>query len=78
VADFSIEQGIHNQGYCRVAGVDEVGRGAWAGPVFAAAVIFSNTKVSSEIYSEINDSKKLSSKNMGNLDTSSLIKLFDL
>ena len=62
VADFSIEQGIHNQGYCRVAGVDEVGRGAWAGPVFAAAVIFSNTKVSSEIYSEINDSKKLSSK----------------
>ena len=36
MADFSIEQGIHNQGYCRVAGVDEVGRGAWAGPVFAA------------------------------------------
>ncbi|MCC6189452.1 MAG: ribonuclease HII [Anaerolineales bacterium] len=27
------------QGYQRVAGLDEVGRGAWAGPVVAAAVI---------------------------------------
>lgn len=26
-------------GYCRVAGLDEAGRGAWAGPVVAAAVI---------------------------------------
>jgi ribonuclease HII len=67
MVDFSIEKEIQNQGYRRVAGVDEVGRGAWAGPVFAAAVIFSNTKLSSKIYSEINDSKKLSSKKRDSL-----------
>ena len=27
------------QGYCAIAGVDEAGRGAWAGPLVAAAVI---------------------------------------
>ena len=35
-----IEQELWKQGYRYVAGVDEVGRGAWAGPVVAAAVIF--------------------------------------
>tara|TARA_A100001011_G_scaffold80048_2_gene83002 strand:+ start:38926 stop:39546 length:621 start_codon:yes stop_codon:yes gene_type:complete len=67
VVDFSIEEEIQSQGFCRVAGVDEVGRGAWAGPVFASAVIFSNKKLSSKLYSEINDSKKLSSKKRDSL-----------
>ena len=67
MVDFSIEEEIQNQGFCRVAGVDEVGRGAWAGPVFASAVIFSNKKLSSKLYSEINDSKKLSSKKRDSL-----------
>jgi ribonuclease HII len=35
------EREIHAQGYRCVAGVDEVGRGALFGPVFAAAVILS-------------------------------------
>ena len=39
-----------------VAGIDEVGRGALAGPVIAAAVILKNT------ISGLNDSKKLSPK----------------
>jgi ribonuclease HII len=34
------EQDLWNQGYTRVAGIDEAGRGALAGPVVAAAVIF--------------------------------------
>jgi ribonuclease HII len=34
------EQELWNQGYTRVAGIDEAGRGALAGPVVAAAVIF--------------------------------------
>ncbi|MDP1710498.1 MAG: ribonuclease HII [candidate division WWE3 bacterium] len=38
--DFSFERKLWRDGFIRVAGVDEVGRGAWAGPVFAAAVIF--------------------------------------
>ena len=39
-----------------VAGIDEVGRGALAGPVIAAAVILKNN------ISGLNDSKKLSPK----------------
>lgn len=34
------EKKLWRQGYKFVAGVDEVGRGAWAGPLVAAAVIF--------------------------------------
>ena len=33
------EQALRYHGYCRIAGVDEVGRGALFGPVVAAAVI---------------------------------------
>jgi ribonuclease HII len=33
------ELALHRQGYCFIAGLDEVGRGALAGPVVAAAVI---------------------------------------
>ena len=38
------EREAHAQGFIRVAGVDEVGRGALFGPVFAAAVILSPDK----------------------------------
>jgi ribonuclease HII len=33
------EQNLWNDGFARIAGIDEAGRGAWAGPVSAAAVI---------------------------------------
>lgn len=33
---------VYQERYCVIAGVDEVGVGAWAGPVVAAAVIFEN------------------------------------
>lgn len=33
------ELNLWNAGFCRIAGLDEAGRGAWAGPVAAAAVI---------------------------------------
>ncbi len=39
VPSFAEEKRFHAQGYWFVAGVDEVGRGALAGPVFAGAVI---------------------------------------
>jgi ribonuclease HII len=42
-----------------VAGVDEAGRGAWAGPVVAAAVVLPQDKVALEQLREVNDSKKL-------------------
>lgn len=36
-----IEQELYAQGYLRIVGIDEVGRGACAGPVVAGAVLFS-------------------------------------
>jgi ribonuclease HII len=38
-ANFSEETALWNAGYAAVAGVDEAGTGAWAGPVVAAAAI---------------------------------------
>lgn len=39
VPDLSLETAAWADGYHRVAGIDEAGRGAWAGPVAAAAVV---------------------------------------
>jgi ribonuclease HII len=53
--DFSFEHALMEQGYTSVAGVDEVGRGPWAGPVTAAAVI-----LKADHFPAARDSKKLS------------------
>lgn len=45
-----------------VAGIDEVGRGPWAGPVLVAAAIIDITRLSDALKRELNDSKKLSVK----------------
>jgi ribonuclease HII len=45
-------------GRALVAGIDEAGRGAWAGPVVAAAVILDPAEISA--LGEVNDSKQLS------------------
>lgn len=50
------EEEIYRRGYSRVAGLDEVGRGALSGPVLAAAVILDPA----HIPEGIDDSKKLS------------------
>ncbi len=50
------ERNLNRKGYRYVAGVDEAGRGAWAGPIVAAAVVLPrNCRIRG-----INDSKKLS------------------
>lgn len=36
---YRIENKLYKQGYRNIAGLDEAGRGAWAGPVVAAAVV---------------------------------------
>lgn len=54
--DFSLEHAAMAQGFIRIAGVDEVGRGPLAGPVTAAAVILDPALIPPGI----NDSKKLS------------------
>lgn len=53
--DAKLEKELIASGYNRIAGVDEVGRGALAGPVVAAAVLLDLSNVPEGI----NDSKKL-------------------
>jgi ribonuclease HII len=60
--DFLFEQKAMAQGYRRVAGLDEAGRGALFGPVVAAAVVFPSEKITTETrgwLSEVDDSKRL-------------------
>jgi ribonuclease HII len=56
---FQYENALWKKGIQHIAGVDEVGRGCFAGPVVAATVILPQTF--STTY-KINDSKKLSAK----------------
>lgn len=42
------------------AGIDEAGRGPWAGPVVAGAVVFFNRNINPYLLNFLNDSKKLS------------------
>jgi ribonuclease HII len=56
---FEYESRLWNSGLHYIAGVDEVGRGCFAGPVVAAAVILPN---GFNVTDKINDSKKLSPK----------------
>ena len=43
-----------------VAGLDEVGRGPWAGPVVAAALVLDRAALSADLARQIDDSKLLS------------------
>ena len=63
---FDEERRLEAQGYHLIAGIDEVGRGALAGPVVAAAVILPISRGSSRTaptwLSSVRDSKQLSPK----------------
>ena len=58
-ANFSIETTLWSQGLNMVCGIDEVGRGCFAGPVVAGAVIFPQ---GSKLIEGIADSKLLTPK----------------
>ena len=60
MSDFDLEKESFNNNSIMI-GVDEVGRGSWAGPIVAAScwINFQNYKLLSK---DINDSKKISSK----------------
>lgn len=53
--NFDFEREALTRGFARVAGIDEAGRGPWAGPVVAAAVILAPD----DLPEGLNDSKKL-------------------
>lgn len=60
---FIEEKKLWEIGYQYVIGMDEVGRGCFAGPIVAAGVIFDkNTSSQSGILQRVNDSKLLSPK----------------
>lgn len=56
---FEIESALWQQGYQNIAGIDEAGRGALAGPVVVGVVIFSPGE---RLPEGIDDSKKLAPK----------------
>ena len=55
------ERKLQKQGYNYIAGIDEAGRGAWAGPLFVGAVILPLDNFSK--FNKIKDSKKLTADN---------------
>lgn len=57
IPNYNYENRLKIQGYGLIAGVDEVGRGSWAGPVVAASVILPEKR----IY-KLRDSKLLTAK----------------
>ncbi len=57
--DFSFEMAKMKAGYKIICGIDEAGRGPWAGPVIAAAAVIDSALLSPEVIAEIDDSKKL-------------------
>ncbi len=59
--DFSLEDALAARHGGLIAGVDEVGRGPWAGPVLAAAAIL-KPDAPDDLLAALNDSKKLSAK----------------
>lgn len=63
--DLSLEAELRRQGHRLIAGIDEAGRGAWAGPVMAAAVILplDQPEVLAELAAAgVNDSKQLTAR----------------
>lgn len=65
IATYSWESYLAGHGYCAIAGVDEVGRGALAGPLMASAVILPAAEdIIGDIkfWSGVKDSKTISSK----------------
>lgn len=56
--NFELENSLN----CVVAGVDEAGRGPWAGPVVAGAVVIMDKDLADELVKGLDDSKKISAK----------------
>ncbi len=65
---FVQEQALWQHSYRRIAGIDEVGRGALAGPVVAAAVIIDPDSMQASVWTRVNDSKQLTAKQRETLE----------
>jgi ribonuclease HII len=56
------EQALWHQGLTRLAGIDEAGRGAWAGPVAAAAVVLPVDPSLLDTLCGVRDSKQMTAR----------------
>jgi len=62
--NYNLERKLIKQGYQKIVGIDEVGRGALAGPIVAVASMIISQKIPYQIFKiKIKDSKLLSEKN---------------
>ncbi len=57
--DWAYEDAARDAGHLVIAGVDEAGRGPWAGPVVAGAVVLDAGSLPKALRSGLDDSKKL-------------------
>lgn len=63
MSNLEIETDLWSKNINNICGIDEVGRGCLAGPVYSAAVVLDqNTNFEYKDFNQINDSKKLSEK----------------
>jgi ribonuclease HII len=60
--DLRFEKELWVEGFHVIAGLDEAGRGAWAGPVYAGAVVLPPDERICELLSGVRDSKQMTSK----------------
>jgi len=56
------EQQLWREGFDIIAGLDEAGRGAWAGPVFAAAVALPRDERVQRLLDGVRDSKRMTAR----------------
>jgi ribonuclease HII len=67
VPDFSLERELGHDSGRLVIGLDEAGRGPWAGPVVAAAAWLDPAKLDPALAEGLDDSKKLSARRRSDL-----------
>jgi ribonuclease HII len=56
------EKQLWGEGFRVIAGLDEAGRGAWAGPVYAAAVVLPNDDRVCDVLAGVRDSKQMTAR----------------
>ena len=68
MSNLDFETDLWNKNYNYICGIDEVGRGCLAGPVYSGAVILDKNKIFEDnFFEKIKDSKKVSTKVRENL-----------
>jgi len=58
----NFEIDLWQQGFGTIAGLDEAGRGAWAGPIYAAAVVLPADERVMDVLAGVKDSKKMTAR----------------